>query len=90
MFLAISLMFYSLILPGGKQKPARRRVLKVSKRDLSKCTLFLPSALLVAVRFEPLAALVFGHLKTAFLLQVAHRYERVRFGGKTCGLCSIL
>jgi uncharacterized protein YbaP (TraB family) len=36
----------------------------------------LPSALLVSVRLQALAALVLVHLQTAFLLQVAHRYRR--------------
>jgi len=34
--------------------------------------LFLPSALLVAVRLEALPAFVFRHLQTSFLLKISH------------------
>jgi len=38
----------------------------------SAADLFLPSALLVAVRLEALPAFVFRHLQTSFLLKVSH------------------
>jgi hypothetical protein len=44
--------------------------------------LFLPSALLVAIRFEAFAAFVFRHLQTSFLLKISHG-ERV-CEGSTC------
>ena len=37
--------------------------------------LLLPRALLVAIRFQALAALVLVHLQTAFLFQVAHGFK---------------
>ena len=47
--------------------------------------LLLPRAFLVAVRLEALAAFVFRHLQTSFLLKISHGV-REWFNRETCGL----
>jgi hypothetical protein len=51
--------------------------------------LFLPRALLVAVRLEALPAFVLRHLETSFLFQITHRCKEW-FGREKCGLYSAL
>ena len=83
---------YVPVLPSIGQKTRQSggsATIKVEKVAAGR--LFLPSALLVAVCLEPLAALVFGHLQPAFLFEVAHGYRiRAQFREQTCGLSSAL
>ena len=45
---------------------------RVQNLESSIRGLFLPSALLVSVRLQPLAALVLRHLESTFLFEIAH------------------
>jgi hypothetical protein len=76
-----------------KQKPAANRAAgpvfsQRSARDDG--SLFLPRALLVAVRLQALAALVLVHLQTAFLFQVTHWRSKVLRETAPCGAFSAL
>jgi hypothetical protein len=78
-------IFYnpSLTPVDGEKKPAGFLI-----GGFGKCVwvfrsrLFLPGALLVAIRFEAFSAFVFRHLQTSFLLKISHG-ERV-CEGSTC------
>ena len=45
----------------------------------ARCSLLLPSALLVTISLKALAALVLVHLETALLFEVAHESEGFGF-----------
>jgi hypothetical protein len=47
--------------------------------------LFLPCTLLMTVRFEALAAFVFRHLQTSFLLKISHGVKRLMKGQRATG-----
>lgn len=71
------------------KKPAEIwRVCAKSAFSGTLCLLFLPSAFFVTVRLEALPAFMLRHLQPSFLFQIAHRF--IRFGGRTCGLPSLL
>jgi len=78
-------IFYNIpITPfPGKKKSRQQRLRRDSESNATPITAsFLPSALLVAIRFEALAAFVFRHLQTSFLLKISHG-KRV-CEGSTC------
>jgi hypothetical protein len=77
-------MFY--IPHGGTKydkKPASYGGGLAERRAEISPRLFLPCTLLVPVRLEALAAFVFRHLQTSFLLKISHGAKRL-MKGATC------
>jgi len=55
--------------PPGNTGGSRKAI---NRRAANAAPLLLPSTLLVAIRLQALTALVFIHLQTTFLFQIAH------------------
>jgi len=83
----VSLLFYNLPhhILTTKNPPTGIGGLQL-KPNQGRNGLLLPSALLVTIRFEPLAAFVFRHLQTSFLLKVSHGVNRLMNGQRATGL----